>query len=34
LVAAHLASNPGDIILVFGSFYTVAAGLKAIDNAL
>lgn len=31
LSAAHEASNPGDIILVFGSFHTVAAGLQAID---
>ncbi|OZY85765.1 bifunctional tetrahydrofolate synthase/dihydrofolate synthase [Cellvibrio mixtus] len=31
LSAAHGASNPGDIILVFGSFHTVAAGLQAID---
>ncbi len=31
LNAAHEASNHGDIILVFGSFHTVAAGLQAIE---
>lgn len=31
LDAAYRASNLGEVILVFGSFYTVAAGLQAIE---
>ncbi len=34
LQAAYQASNAEDIILIFGSFFTVAAGLKAIDSPL
>lgn len=34
LDAAHSVSGSGDIILIVGSFYTVAAGLQAIDSAL
>jgi len=33
LHAAYENSHPGDCILVFGSFYTVAAGLQALDSA-
>lgn len=31
LEAAFAQSNPGDRILIFGSFYTVAAGLQALE---
>lgn len=34
LSAAHDASVAGDIILIFGSFHTVAAGLQALDYSL
>lgn len=34
LAAAHAASQPGDIVLVFGSFHTVAAGLQALDYSV
>lgn len=32
LHAAYMNSNPGDCILVFGSFFTVAAGLQALSG--
>jgi dihydrofolate synthase/folylpolyglutamate synthase len=34
LSAAHTASSAGDIVLIFGSFHTVAAGLQALDYSL
>jgi dihydrofolate synthase/folylpolyglutamate synthase len=34
LSAAHAASSAGDIILICGSFHTVAAGLQALDYSL
>lgn len=34
LEAAYQASKPDDLIMVFGSFYTVAAGLQAIGSPL
>jgi dihydrofolate synthase / folylpolyglutamate synthase len=33
LQAAFEKSNPGDRILIFGSFYTVAEGLRVLQTA-